>query len=53
MKFELDEEKCCYKWGCYGIGKYIYQKDEEYEFWEMFEFYIDIYFFNVKIEYFI
>ena len=25
-KLELDEEKRRYKWGRYGIGKYIYQK---------------------------
>ena len=28
-KLELDEEKRRYKWGKYGIGKYIYQKEEE------------------------
>jgi len=28
-KLELDEEKRRYKWGKYGIRKYIYQKEEE------------------------
>lgn len=28
-KLELDESSRRYKWGKYGIGKYIYQKEEE------------------------
>ncbi|KMY19923.1 spore photoproduct lyase [Bacillus pumilus] len=51
-KLELDEEKRRYKWGRYGIGKYIYQKDEEQELRQTLESYIDQYFPSAKIEYF-
>lgn len=51
-KLELDEEKRRYKWGRYGIGKYIYQKDEEAELRSALETYIDNYFPEAKIEYF-
>jgi spore photoproduct lyase len=51
-KLEMDEESRRYKWGRYGIGKYIYSKDEEHELREHLESYIDKYFPNAKIEYF-
>lgn len=51
-KLELDEEKRRYKWGKYGIGKYIYPKDEEAEMKETLFEYIHTYFPEGKIEYF-
>lgn len=51
-KLEMDEDERRYKWGRYGIGKYIYQKDEEHELRETLESYVDHYFPNAKIEYF-
>ncbi len=51
-KLELDEEKRRYKWGKYGIGKYIYPKEEEAEIKDVLHAYIETYFPNAKIEYF-
>lgn len=51
-KLELDEEKRRYKWGRYGIGKYIYPKDEEMEMKETLFKYIEQFFPDGKIEYF-
>lgn len=51
-KLELDEEKRRYKWGKYGIGKYIYPKEEEAEMKETLFEYIHTYFPEGKIEYF-
>lgn len=51
-KLEMDEEKRRYKWGRYGIGKYVYPKDEETELRETIEEYIDTYFPEATIEYF-
>ncbi|KHD85199.1 spore photoproduct lyase [Bacillus ginsengihumi] len=51
-KLELEEEKRRYKWGKYGIGKYIYQKEEENEIRETLSAYIQQYFPNGTIEYF-
>lgn len=51
-KLEMNEEERRYKWGRYGIGKYVYAKDEEQELRETLEYYIDQYFPNAKIEYF-
>ncbi|MFD1706990.1 spore photoproduct lyase [Siminovitchia sediminis] len=51
-KLELDEEKRRYKWGRYGIGKYIYPKEEESEMKETLFEYIHTYFPGSKIEYF-
>ena len=51
-KLELDEEKRRYKWGKYGIGKYIYPKEEESEMKETLFEYIQTYFPEGKIEYF-
>ena len=51
-KLELDEAKRQYKWGKYGIGKYVYQKDEATEIKETLSDYIQEYFPQAKIEYF-
>ncbi len=51
-KLELDEEKRRYKWGRYGIGKYIYPKDEEKEMKDVLGGYIEKYFPKAKLEYF-
>ncbi|WP_243291674.1 spore photoproduct lyase [Bacillus sp. FJAT-47783] len=51
-KLEMDEEKRRYKWGRYGIGKYIYEKDEEEVLKETLHHYIEQYFPTAKIEYF-
>lgn len=51
-KLEMDEEKRRYKWGRYGIGKYIYPKDEETELRETIEGYIHDIFPDARIEYF-
>jgi spore photoproduct lyase len=51
-KLELNEEERRYKWGRYGIGKYIYPKDQEQQLRETLEDYIDKYFPNAKVEYF-
>ncbi|MGP4076372.1 spore photoproduct lyase [Halobacillus sp. K22] len=51
-KLEMDEEKRKYKWGRYGIGKYVYQKDEQKEMQEVLGGYIEQYFPEAKLEYF-
>ncbi|MBD1383299.1 spore photoproduct lyase [Metabacillus arenae] len=51
-KLEMNEEERRYKWGRYGIGKYIYQIDEEQDLRDTLEDYIDYYFPQAKIEYF-
>ncbi|MCA1319307.1 spore photoproduct lyase [Bacillus tianshenii] len=51
-KLELDEAKRQYKWGRYGIGKYVYTKDEATEIKETLSQYIHSYFPQAKIEYF-
>lgn len=51
-KLELDEEKRRYKWGRYGIGKYIYQKDEEAELREHLHGCMTKFFPQAKLEYF-
>jgi spore photoproduct lyase len=51
-KLELDEAKRQYKWGRYGIGKYVYTKDEATEIKETLSDYIHSYFPQARIEYF-
>ncbi|KOP82985.1 spore photoproduct lyase [Bacillus sp. FJAT-21945] len=51
-KLELDEEKRRYKWGKYGIGKYIYQKEEEEDLKSYLFEYMKKFFPNAKLEYF-
>ncbi len=51
-KLELDEAKRRYKWGKYGIGKYIYQKNEEEQIKERLYASMKRYFPKAKLEYF-
>ena len=51
-KLELDEEKRRYKWGKYGIGKYIYPKDQEDEMKMNLTNYMEKFFPTAKLEYF-
>ncbi|WP_404432244.1 spore photoproduct lyase [Sutcliffiella horikoshii] len=51
-KLELDEAKRQYKWGRYGIGKYVYTKDEATDIKETLSEYIHSYFPQARIEYF-
>ncbi|CAI8780762.1 Recombinase domain-containing protein [Bacillus sp. IT-79MI2] len=48
----MDEEKRKYKWGRYGIGKYVYQKDDAVRLEETIRRYIAEYFPNTEIQYF-
>ncbi|MFS0863341.1 spore photoproduct lyase [Fredinandcohnia sp. 179-A 10B2 NHS] len=51
-KLELDETKRRYKWGKYGIGKYIYQKEEEADIKDHLSKYMEKFFPQAKLEYF-
>ncbi|MEN2767429.1 spore photoproduct lyase [Ornithinibacillus xuwenensis] len=51
-KLELDESKRKWKWGKYGIGKYVYTNDEQEDIKDTLGSYINKYFPNAKIEYF-
>lgn len=51
-KLELDEAKRRYKWGKYGIGKYIYQKEEEEQIKEHLMAGLNRYFPHARFEYF-
>jgi spore photoproduct lyase len=51
-KLELNEEERRYKWSKYGIGKYIYQKDEEQEMKDHLYAYMEKHFPKAKLEYF-
>lgn len=51
-KLELDETKRKYKWGRYGIGKYVYQKDEAAELETTIRGYIAEFFPKAEIQYF-
>lgn len=51
-KLEMDEEKRKYKWGRYGIGKYVYQMDEQADIQQTLGGYIEQYFPNAALEYF-
>ena len=51
-KLELNEEESRYKWGKYGIGKYIYQKDEEQDIKDHLYAYMEKCFPDAKLEYF-
>lgn len=48
----MDEEKRKYKWGRYGIGKYVYKKDEAAVLEETIRGYINEFFPNAEIQYF-
>ncbi|EIT86657.1 spore photoproduct lyase [Fictibacillus macauensis ZFHKF-1] len=51
-KLEMNEEERRYKWGRYGIGKYIYPKDEEQQIREHLTKEITRHFPKATIEYF-
>jgi len=51
-KLEMDEEKRKYKWGRYGIGKYVYKDDEAKDLETSIRGYIAEYFPNADIAYF-
>ncbi|NWQ39981.1 spore photoproduct lyase [Bacillus sp. EB106-08-02-XG196] len=51
-KLEMDEEKRKYKWGRYGIGKYVYPTEEANELETTIRQYINEYFPNAVVEYF-
>ncbi len=51
-KLEMDEERRMYKWGRYGIGKYVYPKDEQQDIQRTLGEYIDTYFPEARLEYF-
>ncbi|MCM3633467.1 spore photoproduct lyase [Paenibacillus camelliae] len=51
-KLELDETKRKWKWGRYGIGKYVYTDQEQQDIKETLGRYINHYFPQAKIEYF-
>jgi spore photoproduct lyase len=49
---ELDETKRKYKWGRYGIGKYVYQNEEAAELETTIRGYIAEFFPKAEIQYF-
>ncbi|MBA4495162.1 spore photoproduct lyase [Paenactinomyces guangxiensis] len=51
-KLEMNEEKRKYKWGRYGIGKYVYETDQAKELQMTIEQYIEQFFPNAVVEYF-
>jgi spore photoproduct lyase len=51
-KFKMDESKRKWKWGCYGIGKYVYTDPEQEEMKDTLGGFINAYFPEAKIEYF-
>ncbi|WP_102027663.1 spore photoproduct lyase [Salirhabdus sp. Marseille-P4669] len=51
-KLELDESKRKWKWGKYGIGKYVYTSEEQEDIKDTLGSYIHHYFPEAKIEYF-
>lgn len=51
-KLDMDEEKRRYKWGKYGIGKYIYQIEEEERLKNQLTSYMEKFFPGAKLEYF-
>ena len=51
-KLDLDESKRKYKWGRYGIGKYVYQNDEQAEIQQLFHELLTTHFPSSSIEYF-
>ncbi|WP_409301628.1 spore photoproduct lyase [Peribacillus sp. SCS-155] len=51
-KLELDESKRKYKWGRYGIGKYVYQNEQAAELESTIRHYINDYFPQSEVQYF-
>ncbi|KJE27461.1 spore photoproduct lyase [Geobacillus kaustophilus] len=51
-KLDLDEAKRKYKWGRYGIGKYVYRDEEARELEETMRSYIARFFPSAQVQYF-
>ena len=51
-KLEMDEEKRKYKWGRYGIGKYVYKDEEAKDIESTIRGYIHQFFPEAEIQYF-
>lgn len=51
-KLEMDEEKRKYKWGRYGIGKYVYKEEAANDLETTIRGYIEKYFPDAVVEYF-
>ena len=51
-KLEMDEEKRMYKWGRYGIGKYVYKNEDAEDIETTIRRYIDEFFPSAEIQYF-
>lgn len=51
-KLELDESKRKWKWGRYGIGKYVYPDEDQHEIKKTMKGYVDTYFPQSRMEYF-
>ncbi|WP_316569634.1 spore photoproduct lyase [Neobacillus sp. YIM B06451] len=51
-KLEMDEEKRKYKWGRYGIGKYVYPTEQAAELERTIRGYINEYFPEAEVQYF-
>ena len=51
-KLELDEEKRKYKWGRYGIGKYVYQTEQQEDIKSHLKEYMHKFFPEARLEYF-
>jgi spore photoproduct lyase len=51
-KLEMDEEKRKYKWGRYGIGKYVYKDEEAKDIESTLRGYIHQFFPEAEIQYF-
>ncbi|PLS15288.1 spore photoproduct lyase [Bacillus sp. M6-12] len=51
-KLELDESKRKYKWGRYGIGKYVYQTEEAKEMETVMRNYVSRFFPEAEVQYF-
>lgn len=51
-KLELDESKRKWKWGRYGIGKYVYQDEEQKDIKDTLNGYVKTYFPEANVDYF-
>ena len=51
-KLQMDESERRYKWGKYGIGKYVYQQEQEEDITKQLSCYMDRFYPTAKLEYF-
>lgn len=51
-KLAMDESERRYKWGKYGIGKYVYQKEQEEDITKQLSGYMERFFPTARLEYF-